>query len=351
MIIPAILLLSLSTLVIYSSSPQLAIAQFFFGVVGVILFFSIRLFDYRSVKRLIIPMFIVILVLLVTTLFLGNITRGSARWIPIGPFNLQPSEFAKPVLILALGVFWTTRKASWVNIGKSILIFLPFGFLIFRQPDLGTALTLGAIWFFMLVAANISLRKILTLLLVVMITIPVGWSFLHDYQKNRIESFLSPTADPQGIGFHVIQSMIAVGSGELTGRGIGSGTQSRLQFLPEFQTDFIFAFIAEELGFIGSVLVLILYAVLFYFLYRLLSRVRDKFGELIIVGVLGMILFQMVVNIGMNTGIMPITGITLPFLSYGGSSIVTTFISLGLVSSVARFGYKRKEVDTFSVIE
>jgi rod shape determining protein RodA len=351
MIIPAILLLSLSTLVIYSSSPELAIAQFIFGVVGVILFVGLRFFDYRSLKRLIIPMFVIIVVLLLITLFLGNVTRGSARWIPIGPFNLQPSEFAKPVLILALGVFWSSRKATWINIGKSVLILLPFALLVFRQPDLGTALTLSAIWFSILIAANVSMKKLLMLVMAAIIVVPIGWSFLHDYQRNRIESFLSPTNDPQGIGFHVIQSMIAVGSGELTGRGIGLGTQSRLQFLPEFQTDFIFAFIAEELGFVGSVLVLVLYAVLFYFLYRLLSKSRDKFGELIIVGVMGMILFQMVVNIGMNTGIMPITGITLPFLSYGGSSIVTTFISLGLVSSVARYGLKRKEVDTFSVID
>lgn len=351
MIIPAILLLSLSTLVIYSSSQQLAISQLIFGVVGAVLFFAIRLFDYRSLKRLVLPMYAVILILLLITLFAGDITRGSMRWIPIGPFNLQPSEFAKPVLILTLGTFWYNRKASWINIFKSIGILLPFAFLVFRQPDLGTALTISIIWFSILIAANISIKKLAIMTLAFITTLPIVWSFLHEYQRNRIESFLAPTSDPQGIGFHVIQSMIAVGSGELTGRGIGLGTQSRLQFLPEFQTDFIFAFIAEELGFVGSVLVLILYATLFYFLYKLLSKARDKFGELIIVGVMGMILFQMVVNIGMNTGIMPITGITLPFLSYGGSSIVTTFISLGLVSSVARYGLKRKEVDTFSVID
>ncbi len=351
MIIPAILLLCLSTLVIFSSSQPLAISQFIFGVVGVMLFFLIRMFDYRSLRRMVIPMYIIILVLLVITLFMGDVTRGSMRWIPIGPFNLQPSEFAKPVLILTLGTFWYARKASWMNIFKSLGILLPFALLVFRQPDLGTALTLSVIWLAILIAANVSVKKLMLMVLVFLITLPIAWSFLHDYQRNRIESFLAPTSDPQGIGFHVIQSMIAVGSGELMGRGIGSGTQSRLQFLPEFQTDFIFAFIAEELGFVGSVLVLLLYATLFYFLYRYLSKVRDKFGECIIIGVSGMIFFQMVVNIGMNTGIMPITGITLPLLSYGGSSIVTTFISLGLVSSVSKYGLKRKEIDTFSVID
>ncbi len=351
MIIPAILLLSLSSMVIFSSSPELAISQIFFGVLGVGIFFGLRVFDYRSLKRLALPFYVIILILLAITLILGYESRGSVRWIPLGPFNLQPSEFAKPVLILCLGTFWVARKATWPNIFRSLTILLPFALLIFRQPDLGTALTVSAIWFAMLIGANVSWKKIALMGLIGLITLPIGWALLHDYQRSRIESFLSPTADPQGIGFHVIQSMIAVGSGELTGRGIGSGTQSRLQFLPEFRTDFIFAFIAEELGFVGSMLVLGLYAALFFFLYRYLSKSRDKFGELIIMGVLGMIFFQMIVNIGMNTGIMPITGITLPLMSYGGSSVITTFISLGLVASVAKFGLKRREIDTFSVLE
>ena len=351
MIIPAILLLSFSTLVIYSSSPELAISQFFFGVIGVVLFFGLRIFDYRSLKRLVILLYVVIFLLLVVTLILGIESRGSVRWIPLGPFNFQPSEFAKPILILALGTFWANRKTTWLNIGRSLAIMLPLAALIFRQPDLGTALTVSAIWFVMLVAANVSWRKIGLMVLVGLIILPIGWTSLHQYQKQRIESFLSPTSDPQGIGFHVIQSMIAVGSGELTGRGIGSGTQSRLQFLPEFRTDFIFAFIAEELGFVGAMVVLVLYGVVFIFMYLYLSRTRDKFGELVIVGVFGMIFFQMVVNIGMNTGMMPITGITLPLLSYGGSSVVTTFMSLGLVASVAKYGLKRREIDTFSVLD
>ncbi len=329
----------------------MAISQLIFGVVGVLIYFGLRIFDYRSLRRLVLILYIVIFVLLVITLILGIESRGSVRWIPIGPFNFQPSEFAKPVLILALAAFWTNRKANWANIGRSLAIMLPLAVLIFRQPDLGTALTVSAIWFAMLVAANVSWRKLGLMGLVGLIVLPIGWSFLQPYQKNRIESFLSPTSDPQGIGFHVIQSMIAVGSGELTGRGIGSGTQSRLQFLPEFRTDFIFAFIAEELGFVGAMVVLVLYAVLFIFLYRFLGKSRDKFGELIIVGVFGMIFFQMAVNIGMNTGMMPITGITLPLLSYGGSSVVTIFISLGLVASVAKYGLKRREIDTFSVID
>ncbi len=184
-----------------------------------------------------------------------------------------------------------------------------------------------------------------------LVSLPVLWFFLQDYQRRRVISFINPNVDPQGIGFHVIQSMIAVGSGEFFGRGIGSGTQSRLQFLPEFRTDFIFAFIAEELGFMGTCIILVLYSSLFYFLMRILSKSKDRFGELITVGVLSMLFFQIFVNIAMNVGLLPITGITLPLLSYGGSSIITILISLGLVASVAKFGVKKKEIYSFNNLD
>jgi len=223
--------------------------------------------------------------------------------------------------------------------------------LVFRQPDLGTTLTLVFIWLAMLIGANISLPKLVLMSLVGAVVTPLGWFLLQDYQKHRIISFFSPNLDPQGIGFHVIQSMIAVGSGELFGRGLGRGTQSRLRFLPEFQTDFIFAFIAEELGFLGSVIVLVFYSIIFFLGFRLLQKVSDRFGELIIIGVLSMLFFQITINIGMNAGILPITGITLPLLSYGGSSIITTLLSLGLVASVARFGCSKKDASRFSLLD
>jgi rod shape determining protein RodA len=204
-------------------------------------------------------------------------------------------------------------------------------------------LTVVFIWILMLLASHISMKKISLLGLAGLIGIPLTWQILHDYQKQRIYSFMSPTADPQGVGFHVIQSMIAVGSGQLFGRGLGRGTQSRLQFLPEFRTDFIFAFIAEELGFFGSILVIGLYVAMFYFLYKVLERVGDRFGELIIVGIFGMLFFQSTVNIGMNIGVLPITGITLPLLSYGGSSLITTLICFGIVASIQKFGMRKKD--------
>ena len=178
--------------------------------------------------------------------------------------------------------------------------------------------------------------------LVSILTAPVLWFFLKDYQKERIFSFLSPAQDPLGMGYNAIQSMIAVGSGQILGRGLGRGTQSRLQFLPEFRTDFIFASIAEELGLLGSAIVLSLYGTIFFRSFKIMSETEDRFQNLLVIGVIGMLFFQVAVNIGMNIGIVPVTGITLPLLSYGGSSLITTLISLSFVASVAKFSHGHK---------
>lgn len=350
MIIAVLLLLSLGLTVIYTSNNILAIQQLIFVIIGIIFFFILRFIDFRFLKPFIKPLYILTLFFLVLTLILGIETRGSVRWVSIGPFNFQPSELAKPILILALADFWSRNLPSWKNIFKSLLILLPIGALVSRQPDLGTALTIAFIWTIILIASNISFAKLALILVVFTALIPLSWFFLHDYQQQRITSFLSPTQDPQGVGFHVIQSTIAVGSGMFLGRGLGQGTQSRLQFLPEFRTDFIFAFIAEELGFMGSLIVLILYSFLFFILFKYLSQVSDRFGELIIIGVMGMLFFQITVNIGMNIGLLPITGITLPLLSYGGSSIISTLFSLGLVASIAKFGFKKPAEEKFEYL-
>lgn len=327
------LLVSIGILVIYSSSKELAIQQSIFTTVGFLLFFLISRIELSAIRKLIRPAYFLILFLLVAVLILGFETRGSVRWIPLGIFNIQPSEFAKPVLILFLAKFWSGRVASWFNIFKSLLFSLPLILLIFKQPDLGSALTIMAIWLGMLLAAQISVKKLLTLGLVFLLVIPISWTFLHDYQRERITSFLTPGADPLGKGYNLIQSTIAVGSGEFLGRGLGRGTQSRLQFLPEFRTDFIFASIAEELGLVGSVLILGLYLFLLSYLLRIAGQTNNAFQFLVAAGVVSMFLFQVIVNIGMNVGIMPITGITLPLISYGGSSLIATFLSLGMAAS------------------
>ncbi|MBI2315287.1 rod shape-determining protein RodA [Candidatus Daviesbacteria bacterium] len=329
--ISSLLLISIGILVIYSSSQELAIQQSIFAFTGLIIFFLISKFQFQSVKNLISPLYIFILILLVAVFILGIETRGTLRWIPLGVFNIQPSEFAKPVLILLLAKFWSEKQPTGLNILKSLLWALPVILLVFKQPDLGSALTLIAIWIGVLLGANVPVKKILLLTSVALCIIPISWFVLHDYQRERITSFLSPQSDPLGKGYNLIQSKVAVGSGELIGRGLGMGTQSRLQFLPEFRTDFIFASIAEEMGFVGSVLILSLYLFLLIYCLKEAQRVNNLFSYLVIFGVVSMFLFQIFVNIGMNVGLLPITGITLPLISYGGSSLITSLLSLGIL--------------------
>lgn len=331
------LLLAIGISVIYSSSASLAIGQIIFTVVGMMLFLAISHFDYRATINLIKPLYLISILLLILVFIIGFETRGVIRWIPFGIFNIQPSEFVKPILILFLANFWSNNLPSWRNIFKSLLYILLPLFLIFRQPDLGTTLTIITIWLGLLFCAKISIKKMLAIALAALIFVPFGWISLQSYQKDRLISFLSPTKDPLGAGYNVIQSTIAVGSGEILGRGLGRGTQSHLQFLPEFRTDFIFAAIAEEFGFLGSALILLIYFYLIIYCFRVAQTAPDYFGFLICAGVGLIMLFQTIVNVGMNIGLLPITGITLPLISYGGSSLLATFISLGLVASVANY--------------
>ncbi len=341
-----LLLLSTSVLVIFSSSKELALQQFIFSIIGLFIFFFVARVDYRALEAILKPGYLLIIFLLIFVIILGFETRGSTRWIPLGIFNLQPSEFAKPILILCLASFWSKRVPSWKNVFLSLMMILLPALLIFRQPDLGTALTVGALWVGTTFLTNLSFKKILTIVIITMLLLPATWFTLHTYQRQRIVSFLSPASDPLGQGYNVIQSTIAVGSGEFFGRGLGHGTQSRLQFLPEYRTDFIFAAIAEELGFLGAGLLLVILACLVTYCLRVGSQAVDSFGMLICSGVAIMILFQTIVNVGMNLGVLPITGITLPLVSYGGSSMVATLLSLGLVVSVAR---SRRSVDMFKI--
>jgi len=333
-ILSSLLLCCIGILVIYSSSKELAIQQLIFTLVGLGIFFLISQVEVKALKGLITPLYLIIILLLLLVFFLGIETRGSVRWIPLGIFNIQPSEFAKPTLVLVLAYFWSKHLPTWKNIFKSLFWVLPVVLLIFKQPDLGSTLTIWAIWLGMLFAARISLKKILILGLILVLTGPITWAFLHDYQKQRITSFLSPESDPLGRGYNLIQSTIAVGSGEIFGRGLGRGTQSRLQFLPEFRTDFIFASISEEMGFLGSLIILSLYFFLIFYCLQIAQKQKEMFNVLIILGVLSQLLFQLFVNVGMNIGLLPITGITLPLISYGGSSLIATLFSLGMIASM-----------------
>lgn len=275
------------------------------------------------------------LILLLATLFVGDTIRGATRWIPIGSFQLQTAEISKPLLILAFA--YMLERYPPRNLRNIILNFITFivpTFLIFRQPDLGTALVVSSIWITQIFVAGIPWSYIFSSIVAFLFSIPLLPRFLHDYQLKRLTTFIDPFSDPLGSGYNVIQSIIAVGSGGIFGKGLGHGTQSHLRFLPERHTDFAFASLAEELGLVGTLFVL---AVMGSFIYRLLSTLtlsETRSDRYILSGALAYFAFQSLVNIGMNIGLAPVTGVTLPLISYGGSSILATGMILGLASSV-----------------
>jgi rod shape determining protein RodA len=310
--------------------------QFIFSIIGFILYFVFSRLDYRFLSNLSLWLFIGICVFLGLTYLWGLETRGSTRWIDLGAFRFQPSEFVKPMLILTLAAYIAAFPVKKIiNLGASLLLAGLPTLLIFKQPDLGSALILVVIWFFVIIAGGVRFSVLLIMVGIGSIIAPLVWFFLKEYQRQRLLMFLDPSVDPLGSGYNVIQAIIAVGSGQILGRGFGRGTQSHLNFLPEYHTDFIFATLAEELGFIGSFLLIGLFTVLIWRTLRIAERSTDSFGSLIAVGVAAMLVFQVLVNMGMNMGVLPVTGIPLPLVSYGGSSLIATMISLGLVQSVA----------------
>lgn len=275
--------------------------------------------------------------MLLTTLVLGTSIRGSTRWIPIGTFQLQPGEFVKPLLVLAFAFFLKMFPPKNIkNIIINTILFAIPTFLIFKQPDLGTALVVSSIWGAQMFVAGISFWLIGGIMGIGAIFAEYLPKFLHDYQLKRLETFIDPFRDPLGAGYNVIQSIIAVGSGGILGKGLGHGTQSHLRFLPERHTDFIFASLAEELGIIGSLLVIGCLGSLLYRLLTLATHSPSSSSRLIYIGIFSYLFFQTFINIGMNIGIAPVTGVTLPLISYGGSSVLSTAITLGIAASCAR---------------
>lgn len=338
----SILLLVLGLLMIYSttlSSPSnLMPRQLIYGILGLAIFFFLAFFDYRNFKKATWWLYLVILVALVVVWFVGRNIRGSTRWIDLGIFRIQPAEFAKLVMVIIMAKFLDQSGEKLKNfryvILSGIYIAIPTA-LILIEPDLGSALVVFFTWFAMLMVSRMNKKHLLILVAVILLLGTAGWFFvLQPYQKTRVYTFLNPSQDPRGSGYNVLQSIIAVGSGGLYGRGVGRGFQSQLKFLPERQTDFIFASTAEELGLLGSLFILAMFFILLYRIIKTAQRSRDNFGMYLSLGIFFMLLVQIVINIGMNIGILPVTGIPLPFLSFGGSSLLTTFAALGLAESV-----------------
>ncbi|MDG0816118.1 rod shape-determining protein RodA [Bdellovibrio svalbardensis] len=319
----------------------LFISQIMWLVVGWTVFLVTTLLDYSIVNRIAIAIYVLNLGAIVYTTFFGKVALGAQRWIDLGFFRYQPSETMKLALIMMMAKILANRNTFGSGMGFKemftplLALGIPFVFVV-EQPDLGTAMMLAAIGGSMLLFAKVKKWILATIITLGIIALPVAWKFvLHDYQKNRILTFMSPTNDPRGTGYNSIQSKIAVGSGRFFGKGFMKGTQSQLEFLPERHTDFIYSVLSEEHGFVGSVAVMGLFCFLFLTGIRIATNARDKFGALLTVGVLCYVFWHMFVNMGMVIGLLPIVGVPLPLLSYGGSSMLTTMAGLGLVSSVA----------------
>jgi rod shape determining protein RodA len=309
-----------------------------YALIGLAVMTVVAFVDYAWLGTFAPLLFIGTLGLLAVVLFIGTSTLGATRWVSIAGFKFQPSEFAKVLMIVVLARYFADRvgrMGSPLVLGMGLVLLVPAVGLVFRQPDLGTSLVFVAIFFGMAFMAGARLWQLTALVAVGAAALPIVWGVLKDYQRTRLTAFLDPYADPQGAGWNIIQSLIAVGSGQVTGKGLTAGTQSPLGYLPIAESDFIFAGLAEDLGFVGALILFALYLVLIIAALRIAFRSRDAFGTFIASGVVAMLAFQVVVNVGMAISLMPVTGIPLPFISQGGSSLISICFALGILQSVA----------------
>ncbi len=310
--------------------------QAFFIGLGALALFFFSFLDYRFWRNSAFYFYLLVLALLAAVLFFGSAVRGTRGWFEIGGFGIQPAEAAKFVLIIALARYFSQlgqrRTVKQFLVGGAI--FLPLFALILAQPDFGSAMVLLLLWVFMLMIVGFGKRYLAVIALFSLLFLALSWSFYFaPYQKQRIKTFLNPSFNPLDQGYNVAQAIIAVGAGRLFGRGVGFGSQSQLKFLPEAHNDFIFAVIAEELGFLGVGLVMLFFAVFFFRCLAYLRQSKDRFGVYLVAGALSLIFMQMFINIGMNIGLLPVVGISLPFVSYGGSALLVNMIIVGIIES------------------
>jgi len=343
LLIVTFLVAALGIITLYSVSRDASTRYYqkqlvFFGV-GLVVMVAMATVDYNRFPRFVRLLYgINIGMLLVVMKFAAK--KGAQRWIPLGGFQLQPSEFAKLIMIICLAVYLQRRQEKIRELptllGSLAYMGVPM-LLIFKQPDLGTALVLMAMWFGMTFIAGARVKHLAGLILIGMVLFTGMWKLnvLKPYQKNRLSAFLNPDWDPKDAGYHVIQSRIAVGSGQVWGKGIGKGTQAQGRFIPENHTDFIFTVIGEEGGFVFSSILVTLYAALLFRGAMTIAWAEDMLGKLLAAGVVSMYAFHIIVNIGMTIGIMPVTGVPLPLFSYGGSSLLLNMAAIGLLLSIS----------------
>lgn len=340
----ALAMLGVLTMHPFGGESSLAPRQLIWIGVGIFAYCVCAISDMHIIRRttVIVAGYVLALGLLAALLVLAHPVLGARAWFDLGPFSFQPADLAKLVLIAFLAKYFSRRHQEIKHVRHLILSGLYAALiigLVLVQPDLGTAVILSAVWFGMVLVSGIS-KKHLAIVFVLGAVAAAGlWFFgLHDYQRTRIVAFLNPAADIRGAGYNAYQAVVAAGSGEWFGKGIGYGTQSKLRFLPEYETDFIFAAYAEEWGFVGVMLVLTLYGLLLFNLLSIAQRSATNFDAFFTIGIALLFLAHVFIHAGINLGLLPVTGTTIPFMSYGGSHIVMEFAALGIVASLARHG-------------
>ena len=323
------------------NSTRIIHKQIYWFLIGLTVFFTMTTFNYYVLERFAYPAYYALVLLLILVLLIGSVKSGSRRWIEIGSLSFEPSELAKLSVVILLAKFFSDqhhtgqRKYRIRDLWQpAIMVAIP-AFLILKQPDLGTAVIVILVSFSMMLFAGIYIKSLLIMAGSGLAAAPIIWFHLKPYQQARILTFLNPEADIQGAGYHIHQSKIAIGSGLIWGKGFLKGTQTRLHFLPEQHTDFAFSVLAEEWGFAGSLTLLALYLALILWGLKIASESKDPFGSFLAVGISALIFWQAVINIGMVTGLFPVVGIPLVLFSYGGSSIVSTMIAMGLLMNIS----------------
>jgi len=321
----------------FTTNP-LVVRQAFYAGLGFVGMFAVVLFDYRQLERYAYAIHTLALFTLLLVPVMGSVGGGARRWISLGVVSVQPSELAKISLVVVLARYFHRAGATGDLrlrdvLAPALLVVIP-GVLILAQPDLGTVGVMAVVFFTVLFFAGLRLRSFVLLAVLGSAVVPLLWGHLKPYQQQRVLTFLSPEMDPLGAGYHVIQSKIAIGSGMFWGKGYLHGTQNKLNFLPEQHTDFIFSVFAEEWGYVGALVLLALYAALVLRGLQIAIRAKDRFGALLAFGIVAIVFWQVVINIGMTSGVLPVVGIPLPFFSYGGSSLTTMMMAVGLIINV-----------------
>jgi len=300
-------------------------------------FLILLYFDYHLYSDYITFIYIIALALLCLVLIMGKTIHNNKSWIPIGPFAFQPSELVKLVVIVALAKYYSESEREYLELGELVvggMIVLVPVLLVMLEGDLGTAVTFLPIYFALSFLAGLKKKHVVIMILAIAVAAPAGWLLLKDYQKGRIETVFNPSTDPHRRGYQSIQSEIAIGSGKFLGKGFKQGSQGQLGFLPARHTDFVFAVWAEERGFIGSIGLLLLFLFVTFRMMRAAREAKDKVGTMVIIGVLGLFLFHIIINVGMVLGLLPIAGIPLPLVSAGGSSLISSFAAMSLCMNI-----------------